>query len=46
MLVLCTDGMWGLLSDHEILELATGKNNVEDISKALVEAAKKARRSG
>jgi serine/threonine protein phosphatase PrpC len=33
--------MWGLLSDHEILELATGKNNVEDISKALVEAAKK-----
>jgi len=41
MLVLCTDGMWGLLSDHEILELATGKNNVEDISKALVEAAKK-----
>jgi protein phosphatase len=39
-LVLCTDGMWGLLSDQEILELAAGKN-VEDISKALVETAKK-----
>jgi protein phosphatase len=39
-LVLCTDGMWGLLSDHEILELAAGKS-VEEVSQALVEAAKK-----
>ncbi|HMJ20960.1 MAG TPA: serine/threonine protein phosphatase, partial [Terriglobales bacterium] len=40
VLVLCTDGMWGLMSDPEILEIATGKN-VEDISQALVETAKK-----
>ncbi len=40
VLILCTDGMWGLLSDHEILDLARGKN-VEEISQSLVEAAKK-----
>jgi PPM family protein phosphatase len=39
VLVLCTDGMWGLLSDQEILEIARGKS-VEEISQALVEAAK------
>ncbi len=39
LLVLCTDGMWGLLSDHEILEFAAGKN-VEDIAQALVETAR------
>ncbi len=39
VLVLCTDGMWSLLSDHEIQEIATGKN-IEDVSQALVETAK------
>jgi protein phosphatase len=40
VLVLCTDGMWGLLSDQEILETAAGKS-IEEISQALVETAKK-----
>ncbi len=40
VLVLCTDGMWGLLSDQEILDMAAGKS-VEEISHALVETAKK-----
>ena len=40
VLVLCTDGMWGLLSDHDILEIAVGKS-VEEISQALVDTAKK-----
>jgi serine/threonine protein phosphatase PrpC len=40
VLVLCTDGMWGLLSDQEILEITAGKN-VDEISHALVETAKK-----
>jgi protein phosphatase len=38
-LVLCTDGLWGLLSDPEILEIATGKS-VGDISRLLVQTAK------
>jgi serine/threonine protein phosphatase PrpC len=38
-LVLCTDGLWGLLSDAEILEIATGKS-VGDISRLLVQTAK------
>jgi PPM family protein phosphatase len=40
VLVLCTDGMWGMMSDPEILEIATGKD-VEDMSQGLVETAKK-----
>ena len=40
VLVLCTDGMWGLLNDQEILEIAAGKS-IGEISKALVETAKK-----
>jgi len=40
VLVLCTDGMWGQLSDHEILDIVAGKKNVEDISQVLVETAK------
>jgi len=39
VLVLCTDGLWGLLHDDEILQIAAGKN-VDDISQALVKAAK------
>ena len=40
VLLLCTDGMWGLLSDQEILAIAAGKP-VNEISQALVETAKK-----
>ncbi len=40
VLVLCTDGMWGLLSDEEILEIAAGKS-IDEISQALVETAKR-----
>jgi serine/threonine protein phosphatase PrpC len=32
--------MWGLLGDHDILEIAVGKA-VEEISHSLVETAKK-----
>jgi len=39
VLVLCTDGLWGLLHDHEILQIASGKN-VDDISQTLVKTAK------
>jgi protein phosphatase len=39
VLVLCTDGMWGQLTDHEILEMVAGKS-VDDISQSLVETAK------
>jgi serine/threonine protein phosphatase PrpC len=39
VLVLCTDGMWGLLSDHDILKIVEGKS-VDNISRALVETAK------
>ena len=38
--MLCTDGLWGLLSDREIQEIVDRKS-VEDICHALVEAAKK-----
>jgi serine/threonine protein phosphatase PrpC len=40
VLVLCTDGMWGQLSDHEILDIVAGKKSVEDVSQTLVETAK------
>ena len=40
VLLLCTDGMWGLLTDTEILQIVTGKG-VEELSQGLVEAAKK-----
>jgi protein phosphatase len=40
VLLLCTDGMWGLLTDAEILQIVTGKG-VEELSQGLVEAAKK-----
>jgi len=39
LLLLCTDGMWGLLSDQDILEITAGKT-VDQISKELVETAK------
>jgi len=40
VLVLCTDGLWGLLSDQEIQEIVNGKA-ADDICHALVETAKK-----
>ena len=39
VLVLCTDGLWGLLSDQEIQETVTGKT-AEESCHALVETAK------
>jgi PPM family protein phosphatase len=40
VLVLCTDGLWGLLGDNDILEIAARKS-IEEVSQALVETAKK-----
>jgi len=40
VLVLCTDGLWGLLSDREIQEIVSGKT-VDEICHALVATAKK-----
>ncbi len=40
VLVLCTDGLWGQLSDREIQDIVTGKTAV-DICQTLVETAKK-----
>jgi len=40
VLVLCTDGLWGLLQDQEIQDIVTGKS-CDEICRALVETAKK-----
>ena len=40
VLVLCTDGLWGLMHDHEIQNIVTGKS-CEEICRALVDTAKK-----
>jgi len=40
VLVLCTDGLWGLLNDQEIQGAVTGKTS-DEICHALVETAKK-----
>jgi PPM family protein phosphatase len=40
VLVLCTDGLWGLMHDHEIQDIVTGKS-CEEICRALVDTAKK-----
>jgi len=40
VLVLCTDGLWGLLNDHEIQEMVIGKDT-QGICHSLVETAKK-----
>ena len=40
VLVLCTDGMWGLMHDHEIQKIVIGKS-CEEICRALVDTAKK-----
>ncbi len=39
LLVLCTDGLWGVLSDHEIQDIVAGKD-CDAICHALVETAK------
>ena len=40
VLVLCTDGLWGLMHDHEIQKIVIGKS-CEEICRALVDTAKK-----
>lgn len=40
VLVLCTDGLWGLMHDHEIQNIVSGKS-CEEICRALVDTAKK-----
>jgi PPM family protein phosphatase len=40
VLVLCTDGLWGLMHDHEIQNIVNGKS-CEEICRALVDTAKK-----
>jgi PPM family protein phosphatase len=41
VLVLCTDGLWGLLSDHEIQDIVVAGKNADAMCHALVETAKK-----
>jgi protein phosphatase len=40
VLVLCTDGLWGLMHDHEIQDIVFRKS-CEEICRALVDTAKK-----
>lgn len=39
VLILCTDGLWGLVPDHEIQQIVT-KNNPADACRELIEMAK------
>ncbi len=41
-LLLCTDGLWGVLSDEEIQKIINSSPNVNKASELLIEAANKA----